>query len=78
MSSEPKICGATAPGPGGVPDYWICVDPPHNPGYTRRTGDRRHQKGTEVRGTNSHPERTGSAAYPPADRHYFKRKWPNR
>lgn len=73
-STDPEeICGATAPGPGD-PQYWICVLAPHNPGYTRKSGDRRHQPGTTVYGTNSHPERDGFAAVPPADRHWFQRR----
>jgi len=72
-----EICGATAPGPGD-PEYWICVLPPHNPGYKRRKGDARHPRGQTVYGTNAHPERDGSGAYPPADRHWFRRRWSNR
>lgn len=73
-----EICGATAPGPTG-PDHWICTDPPHNPGYKRRTGDATHPRGQTVHGTGSHPERApGSGAYPQADRHYYEKRWPNR
>jgi hypothetical protein len=76
--TEQDICGATAPGPGGIPDYWICTDPPHNPGYKRRTGDPRHPPGSTVYGTSAHPERGTVGTAAPADRHYFQKRWTNR
>lgn len=70
------ICGVTKV-VGGT--EWICVRPPHSPVYRRRKGDRTHRVGDRVEGTGGHqngPERAYSA--PPADRHYYVNRWPNR
>lgn len=68
------ICGAIDQGPLGI--EWICVKPEHNPEYLRKSTDPRHVG--YVRGTGAHPERPIGVQAPPADRHHFVNRWPNR
>lgn len=70
----PGICGITYVGGTGL--EWVCIKAPHDPEYRRRSTDAHHQG--YVSGTNSHPERPPGVQAPPADRHYFVPRWPNR
>lgn len=70
------ICGVTQVTNG---KEWVCVRPPHSPVYRRRKSDKTHKAGDTVEGTGGHqdgPKRGYSA--PPADRHYYVNRWPNR
>ena len=69
----PGICGATRT-TGAV--EWICIKEPHDQEYRRRSADRTHTG--YVSGTGAHPERPDGVQAPPADRHYFVNRWPNR
>jgi len=69
----PGICGVTTQ----VGRFeFICIHQPHDREYRRRSTDAHHQG--HVTGTGAHPERPYGVQAPPADRHYFVRRWPNR
>src|SRR5262245_22453792 len=69
--ADPDRCGATQIVNG---KEWVCIRKVHDREYRRHHTDANHPN-PEAHGTGAHPERMQSQA-PPADRHYFVRRWP--
>lgn len=76
---DPGICGivATHTAAGArLAIERICIRPPHDQEYRRRSTD--PGRSPYVSGTSAHPERPDGVQSPPAERHYFVARWPNR
>lgn len=69
VREERPICGVTTT---HLSIERICINEPHGTTYQRKS-----RPGT-ADDTGAHPERRPLVQAPPADRHYFVRRWPYR
>jgi hypothetical protein len=65
IPTESDICGLTKIGASGI--EWICINPPHDKDYIRRSGDKTHYRGTYKPSSN-----------PKTDQHYWVNRYPYR